>query len=124
LFVRLAAAAAATFGLLALVLAAVGVYGVVSYSVAQRTREIGIRVALGARVSSVLALVLREGMLITAAGVTLGAQVPVVLSSRGESMEVRMASCVLASLVAAHSPPATEKALQPSGSAAVIGVAA
>jgi phosphotransacetylase len=59
-----------------------------------------------------------------AAGVTLGAQVPVVLSSRGESMEVRMASCVLASLVAAHSPPATEKALQPSGSAAVIGVAA
>jgi len=59
-----------------------------------------------------------------AAGVTLGASVPVVLSSRGESMEVRMAACVLASLVAAHTPPAAEQKPEPSAAAAVVGVAA
>ena len=63
-----------------------------------------------------------------AAGVTLGASVPVVLSSRGESMEVRMAACVLASLVAAHVPPAAaataEQKSEPSATAAVAGVAA
>jgi phosphotransacetylase len=63
-----------------------------------------------------------------AAGVTLGATVPVVLSSRGESMEVRMAACVLASLVAAHAPRAAagtaEQTTQPSTAAAVVGVAA
>ncbi|HEX5864028.1 MAG TPA: bifunctional enoyl-CoA hydratase/phosphate acetyltransferase [Casimicrobiaceae bacterium] len=63
-----------------------------------------------------------------AAGVTLGATVPIVLSSRGESMEVRMASCVLASLVAAHAPrteaaTAAEKPQQ-SAAPAVVGVAA
>ena len=60
-----------------------------------------------------------------AAGVTLGATVPVVLSSRGESMEVRMAACVLASLVAAHAAAGTaERKTQPSTPAAVVGVAA
>jgi putative ABC transport system permease protein len=60
------------FGLIALVLAAVGIYGVMAYTVAQRTREIGIRVALGARAGTVVGMVLRDGMKLVALGVVLG----------------------------------------------------
>jgi putative ABC transport system permease protein len=61
-----------TFAALAFLLAAVGIYGVISYSVAQRTREIGIRVALGAKQSDVLRLILAEGFWLTMLGVALG----------------------------------------------------
>jgi len=62
----------AFFGLLALLLSSIGIYGVMAYSVAQRTREIGIRMALGARSQNVLSLVVRQGMTLVVSGVALG----------------------------------------------------
>ena len=62
-----------SFGLLAVILAAAGIYGVVSYTVAQRTREIGIRMALGAQPGNVLRSVLRHGLVVTLVSVGLGA---------------------------------------------------
>jgi ABC-type antimicrobial peptide transport system permease subunit len=62
----------AAFGVLALALATVGIYGVIAYSVAGRTRELGLRVALGARPGAVLALVFGQGFVIVGTGLAAG----------------------------------------------------
>jgi ABC-type antimicrobial peptide transport system permease subunit len=69
---RVFAQAYTLFGALALLVASVGLFGVMSYSVARRTNEIGIRMTLGARASDVMGLVMRESMMLVVAGVALG----------------------------------------------------
>jgi putative ABC transport system permease protein len=60
------------FSVLAMILALIGIFGVISYSIAERTREIGIRMAIGARAPDLLAMVIRQGMLLVSIGILLG----------------------------------------------------
>jgi putative ABC transport system permease protein len=69
---RMGAALLSIFGGLAILLAMIGVYGVMSYSVTQRAQELGIRMALGAQAQDVLFLVLKQGMGLAASGTALG----------------------------------------------------
>jgi putative ABC transport system permease protein len=68
------------FAVVALVLASVGIYGVMSYSVAQRTREIGIRMALGARRADVLQMTAKDGLKLVCAGMLLGVAAAFILT--------------------------------------------
>jgi predicted permease len=77
---RMAAALIGAFGLLGLVLAAAGVYGVMSYHVAQRMREFGIRIALGARARDVARLVLRGGIVLAIGGAVVGTALAVAVT--------------------------------------------
>jgi predicted permease len=74
------------FGGLALVLASVGIYGVIAFAVSQRTREIGVRMALGARPADVLQMVLMEGLKLVAVGVVLGVVAALMLTRLLEGM--------------------------------------
>jgi predicted permease len=76
---RLIGAVMAACGLMALLLASVGIYGVISYSVAQRTREVGIRLALGAPHGEILKLIVRQGMLLVGYGLGVGLLLALVL---------------------------------------------
>jgi putative ABC transport system permease protein len=69
---QLMAVLSAVFGLLAALLATVGIYGVMAWTVTQRSREIGIRMALGARPGDVLKLIVGQGMMLTVIGVVIG----------------------------------------------------
>jgi len=77
---RLFAVLAAAFALVAAVLAAIGVYGVTAYAVTQRTRELGVRLALGARPAALLLMVIRQGVAWTVVGLLLGVTGSVALS--------------------------------------------
>ena len=83
---RLFAKLLSLFGLIAQLLAAIGLYGVLAYSVSQRTQEIGIRMALGADRARVLRMVLRQGMALTVAGVALGLAAAFVLTKYVETL--------------------------------------
>ena len=83
---RIAAAVAGTLGIVGLLLAAIGIYGVTSYAVSRRTREIGIRIALGADGPSVLRLVLRQGVVLAAVGAAIGTVIAAVGSMALESL--------------------------------------
>jgi predicted permease len=78
---EMAALLAGVLGALGLILAVVGVFGVISFSVSQRTHEIGIRMALGAEAKSVLLMVLRQGAVIVAVGLGFGILLAAVLGS-------------------------------------------
>jgi putative ABC transport system permease protein len=81
---RFAAAVLSGFAALGLLLAAIGLHGVLSYGVSNRRRELGVRAALGARPSALVRLVLREGLLVTIAGIAIGLVTTAVLARSAE----------------------------------------
>ena len=77
-------------GLVALTLASLGLYGVISYAVSVRAREIGIRLALGAHAADVRALIIRQGLLLTAFGLAVGLIVSLLATPVLQSMLVNL----------------------------------
>jgi ABC-type antimicrobial peptide transport system permease subunit len=80
------------FAMMALLLGVVGLYGVTAYSVSQRSREIGVRMALGAQATSVYALILREAALLTMAGIVAGAAASLFATTLMQKLLFRTAS--------------------------------
>jgi len=83
---RMGAALFGLFGLLGMLLASVGIYGVMAYMVAQRTNEIGIRMALGAQPGNVLRMVVEQGMRLVLAGIVLGVACSLALTRLMQSL--------------------------------------
>jgi ABC-type antimicrobial peptide transport system permease subunit len=97
---RMVANIAVSFGVLAVTLAAVGLYGVLAYSVSRRTREIGIRMALGSGSGTILAMVAREAGLLVGAGIIAGAGI-VVAAARMLSQVLPPTASLAPSMLAA-----------------------
>jgi ABC-type antimicrobial peptide transport system permease subunit len=74
------------FGTLALVLATIGLYGVIAYNVVQRSHEMGVRIALGAQEADVVWLVVRQGLILAAAGIIVGGLITYAAASRVEPL--------------------------------------
>jgi putative ABC transport system permease protein len=83
---RIAASTAGSLGLVGLLLAATGLYGATSYAVARRTREVGVRIALGATRGDILRMVLRQGMAVTLVGSAVGLALAAGAAQLGASM--------------------------------------
>ena len=98
---RLMATLSGFFGILALVLATIGLYGILSYAVASRTNEIGIRIALGARMREVVGLILREALLLVAIGIVAGVPAVFAVSRFAETLLFKLSPMDPASLVVA-----------------------
>jgi putative ABC transport system permease protein len=97
---RLAAALVGGFGLLALALALIGIYGVITYSVSQRTREIGIRVALGANRHDIFKLIIGEAVRLTLAGIATGLAAAYLLTRFLESLLFKVSATDTATFAA------------------------
>jgi predicted permease len=122
---RMLALLSAAFGLLATVLASVGLYGVMSYIVSRRTREIGIRIALGAERGAVIGMVLKEVALLTLVGIALGVPAALGLSQLVRSqlfgispadpltMSVAAVTLALVALLAGYIPARRASRVQP-----------
>jgi ABC-type antimicrobial peptide transport system permease subunit len=98
---RMSAALATLFGAIALGLAAVGLYGVMLYQVAERTTEIGIRVALGARPATVMWLVLRQSLIVAGIGLSAGLPLAILAGRAVQSQLYGVAPYDVVALVAA-----------------------
>lgn len=98
---KLTARLSTFFGLLALLLASIGIYGVLSYAVAQRTSEVGLRMALGAQRGSVVWMVMREVLALIVAGLVIGVPVALALEQQASSMLFGLEKVDAASLAAA-----------------------
>jgi ABC-type antimicrobial peptide transport system permease subunit len=83
---RVAASVSGSVGIVSLLLAAIGIYGVTAYAAGRRTREIGIRLALGAQRTEVLGLILRQGMVLVAIGSAIG----LLLAAAGSRLFTRL----------------------------------